>query len=136
MSAGPARIASFRGRVSCRHESGAPGLTLAGTSDEGEAVSLSFSGPAGLPAELPALPATLEDVVVERVEDTLYRVRASSGEWLIPAGAAHLHREVAQAFYAVIRPRTPPWHKRALWRLLLAMAGSPVGSRVIRWLRR
>lgn len=154
MSAAAARIVKFRGSVRChRALSGAPALTLTGTAEDGEDLTLILSvrpvqaaqGPAhGAPGPgaglgqgaIPYLPPLLEEVEVDRIEADLYRIRASCGKWIISAWAMHLHREVAPAFYSVIRPQVPPWHRRALWSFLLVLAASPFAPRLIRWLRR
>src|SRR5262245_25393440 len=127
------RLATFRGAVSCIRARDVPALTLTGMTAEApdEPTALAFS--AGAPGDLPP---TLQDAVVERLGDGRYRVASASGEWLLPAGTAHLHREVAAGFYRAIPPRPAPLSKRALWRAVLALAGSRAGLATLRWLRR
>jgi hypothetical protein len=134
MSIRPHRVVIFRGGVSCRREASGPlGLTLIGwTSDHpDERVSLAFSGRAP-----EALPDVLEDPIVDRLDETRYRIACSPREWVIEAGAIHLHREIATTFYQAIPPRLAPWTRRFFWRLLLGLAASSWGKRLLLALRR
>lgn len=133
------RLVSFHGAVRCHRAHSAPELTLTGRAQEDEAdeVTLAFSASA-----LPELPEVLEDPSVEQIAGdgtggaaATYRLRSAAGEWLIQARAVHLHRELTAAFYTAIPPRVPPWRKRVLWRLILALAGSPLGGPLLRRLR-
>lgn len=129
----PRRIVRFRGGVSCRREAGPLELTLVGltTDRPDEVATLAFSGtaPAGLPE-------ALEDATVEQVEAGRYRIRSGQREWVFAARAVHLHREVSASFYRAIAPRVVPWSKRLFWRVVLAMAASPTGKRLLLALRR
>jgi hypothetical protein len=122
------RIARFRGGVSCRRESGLLGLTLIGRTTErpDETATLTFTGNAP-----DNLPEALEDATVEQLEVGRYRIRSGRREWIVPAGAALLHREVATTFYRAIAPRPVPWNKRLFWRVLLGLAANPVGRRLL-----
>ncbi len=127
-------IITFRDGVSCRREPQGPlGLTLAGRSRDrpDEWASLAFSGPAP-----EGLPEALENPSVEQVEVGSYRITCEGGEWLVSATAAHLHREVATAFYRVVPPRQPPWRRRVFFRIVLGLAGNPIGRRLLLALRR
>jgi hypothetical protein len=127
------RIVRFRGGVSCRRDEGPLGLTLIGrtTDRPDEIASLAFSG-----AAPPKLPEALEDATVEQVEAGRYRIWSGKREWVFPARAAHLHREVATAFYRAISPRVAPASKRLFWRFVLALAASRIGRRLLLTLRR
>jgi hypothetical protein len=128
------RVLAFRGGVSCRREPDGPlGLTLIGwTSDHpDERVSLAFSGPAPR-----TLPEVLEDPVVDRLDERRYRIASTPREWVIEASAIHLHREVAATFYRAIPPREAPWSRRLFWRIVLALARSTWGKRLMLALRR
>jgi hypothetical protein len=129
----PKRIVRFGGGVSCRRDAGPLGLTLIGRTLDcpAEIASLAFSGSA--PA---ALPEALEDVTVEQVAAGRYRIRSGRHEWVFPARAAHLHREVSASFYRAIAPRLVPWKKRLFWRVVLAMLANPMGRRLLLALRR
>ena len=109
----------FRGWVSCRRDGEGPlGLILVGrTMDRpDEVVHLAFSSRA--PGDLPD---ALEDAIVERVGERRWRVASGGREWLLE-GAAHLHREIAGAFYRAIPPRAVPWRKRIFWQVVLKLA--------------
>ena len=129
----PRRIVRFRGGVSCRREAGPLELTLVGrtTDRPDEVATLAFSGTAPT-----ALPEALEDATVEQVEPGRYRIRSGQREWVFPARAVHLHREVSGSFYRAIVPRVVPWSKRLFWRVVLTMAASPTGKRLLLSLRR
>jgi len=117
--------------VRCTHTRDVPALTLAGMTVEtpDEPTTLAFSSAPG------ELPATLQDPVVERLGDGRYRIASASGEWLLPPGPAHLHRDVGARFYRAIPPRPAPWKKRVFWRVVLALAASRAGLATLRRLR-
>jgi hypothetical protein len=122
------RIVRFRGGVSCRREAGLLGLTLIGrTADRpDETATLAFTG-----AAPENLPEALEDAMVEQMDAGHYRIRSGQREWDVPAGSAHLHREVSNTFYRAIAPRPVPWNKRLFWRVLLGLAANPLGRRLL-----
>jgi len=124
----------FRGGVSCRQDSSGPlGLTLVGwTSDHpDERVSLAFSG-----RSPDTLPEVLEDPIVDRLDETRYRISSPPRVWIVEASAIHLHREMAATFYRAIPPRAAPWSRRFLWRVLLALAAREWGKKLLLALRR
>jgi hypothetical protein len=82
------------------------------------------------------LPEALEDATVEQLDAGRYRIWSGQREWIFPARANHLHREVAASFYRAVAPRLVPLSKRLFWRLVLAMAASPTGKRLLLALRR
>ena len=127
------RIVRFRGGVSCRRDEGPLGLTLIGRTidrpDETATLAFSASAPAGLPE-------ALEDATVEQVGAGRYRIWTGRREWIFPARSAHLHREVSTTFYRAITPRLVPWSTRLFWRVVLAVASSWVGKRLLLVLRR
>ncbi len=134
MRSDPHRLLVFRGGVSCRRDSNGPlGLTLVGwTSDHpDEKVSLAFGGRVH-----DTLPEVLEDAIVDRIGESRYRIASGTREWVIEANATHLHREIAGAFYRAIPPRAVPWSKRTFWRLVLGLAGTRLGKRLLLTLRR
>jgi len=122
------RIVRFRGGVSCRRDEGPFGLTLIGctTDRPDELATLAFSGTA--PAKLPE---ALEDATVEQLSGGQYRICSGQREWIIPARSVHLHREVSATFYRAVAPRPPPWSKRLFWRIVLALAASSTGKRLL-----
>jgi hypothetical protein len=127
------QIVRFRGGVSCRRDEGPLGLTLIGRTtdrpDETATLAFATSAPSGLPE-------ALEDATVEQLDAGRYRIRTGGREWIFPARSAHLHREVSTTFYRAITPRLVPWSTRMFWRVVLAMAASPVGKRLLLVLRR
>ena len=134
MTSEPHRVVTFRGGVSCRRDPDGPlGLTLIGwTADHpDERVTVAFSGRAP-----DSLPEVLEDPTVYRIDQRRYRIASTPREWTVDAGAAHVHRELATAFYRAIPPRPAPWTKRLFWRVVLALAARPWGKRLLLALRR
>lgn len=134
MSEANPTIARFRGGVGCRRESDTPlGLTLVGRSADrpDEVICVAFSGSA--PEDLPEV---LEDARVERDSDNSYRIVADSRHWVIAAPAVHVHRDVATVFYRAVAPRSPPLMRKILLNLVLTLAHSPTGKRLLLALRR
>jgi hypothetical protein len=133
MSDGALAVAAFRGVVRCRRDSAGPlEITLEGRAADaaGEPLSVAFSG-----ATDPGLPDTFEEVMVERVGPTRYRIAAGARDWLMEAAAVHLHRDVARAFYQALPPRPAPFGRRLVFRLALGLARSRIGLAVLRALR-
>ena len=127
----PERLASFRGEVHCERAQCVPELTLSGmTLEASEPTALAFS--ARVPADLPP---RLEDVRVEHLGGTEYRISAPGGSWQISASAVHLHRDAAAQFYAAIPPRRAPWAKRLFWGAVLALARTRAGIALLKALR-
>jgi hypothetical protein len=127
MSAAAAGRVQFLGWISCRRDGEGPlGLILVGRTRERpeEAVQMAFACPA--PADLPD---ALEDASVEQLGSRQYRLTSGDRSWTLD-GIAHVHREVATAFYKALPPRPVPLQKRLFWRVLLGLATNPVG----RWL--
>lgn len=124
------RIVRFRGGVSCRREDGPLGLTLIGRTTLDEVATLAFAATA--PA---SLPEALEDATVEEVETGRYRIWSGRREWIFPAHSIHLHREVATTFYRAIPARLVPWKKRLFWNVVLSMAASRLGKRLLLMIR-
>jgi hypothetical protein len=134
MTSEPLRVVTFRGGVSCRRDSSGPlGLTLIGwTADHPEEkISLAFTGRAP-----DTLPEVLEDPTVYRIDERRYRIASTPREWLMEATAVHLHREITTAFYHALPPRAAPWSKRFFWGVVLALASTSWGKRLLLALRR
>jgi len=123
------RSIHFRGWISCRRDGEGPlGLILVGRATQHrreEAVQVAFSCPA--PADLPE---ALEDARLEFVGPNQYRLTSGGRSWALQ-GAAHVHREIATAFYKALPPRRVPWKKRLFWRVMLALAANPLGRRLL-----
>ena len=124
MAAAPLR---FLGWISCRRDGEGPlGLILVGRTKDRpeEAVQMAFACPG--PVDLPD---ALEEAVVERLGPKQYRLSSGDRSWTLD-GVAHVHREVASAFYKALPPRPVPFRKRLFWRVMLGLASNPAG----RWL--
>ncbi len=125
-----ARTIHFRGWISCRRDGEGPlGLILVGRTSQhrrDEAVQVAFSCPA--PVDLPE---ALEDARIEFLGDRRHRLTSGDKSWTLD-GAVHVHREVAGAFYKAIPPRPVPWRKRLFWRVMLSLASTPLGRRLLR----
>ena len=123
------RSIHFRGWISCRRDGEGPlGLILVGRTSQhrrDEAVQVAFSCPA--PADLPE---ALEDARLEFLGANHYRLTSGGRSWALQ-GAAHVHREIASAFYKALPPRPVPWKKRLFWRVMLALASNPLGRRLL-----
>jgi hypothetical protein len=123
----PAGIVRFLGWISCRRDGEGPlGLILVGRTKDrpDEAMQMAFACPA--PVDLPD---ALEEATVERLGPHQYRLTSGDRSWTLD-GVAHVHREVASAFYKAVPPRPVPFRKRLFWRVMLGLAGTAAG----RWL--
>jgi hypothetical protein len=123
------RSIHFRGWISCRRDGEGPlGLILVGRTSQhrrDEAVQVAFSCPA--PADLPE---ALEDARLEFLGANHYRLKSGGRSWALQ-GPAHVHREIASAFYKALPPRPVPWKRRLFWRVMLALASNPLGRRLL-----
>ena len=120
-------VVRFLGWISCRRDGEGPlGLILVGRTKDwpDEAVQMAFACAA--PADLPE---ALEEVTVERLDPQHYRLTSGNRSWTLE-GVAHIHREVAGAFYKALPPRPVPLRKRLFWRVMLGLAATGVG----RWM--
>ena len=123
----------FSGQTECRRDGCGPlGLTLRGhTADHPhELVQLCFTGQA--PEDLPKF---LTDPRVERVSAGDYRITSAEGSWSVSAGAVHLHRDVTREFYRAIPAQPIRWKQRLFWRIILALAMSSTGRKLIARIR-
>jgi hypothetical protein len=126
-------LARFVGRVDCRVNGCGPlGLVLSGHTAQGpqELLHLSFAGKA--PADFPN---ALENATAERVAAESFRIVSGARIWTVSARAAHLHREVAAAFYAALPSQPIRWTQRLFWRIVLALAASSAGRGLLRVVR-
>jgi hypothetical protein len=122
--------AVFRGPVACRRAGNA--LTLTGrAADTDEILILTFFAPAiaDLPDSLPAL-------TLRALDRNRYGITCASRDWIIEPTSVHVHRDVGSAFYRAVPPRPTPLGKRLLWRVVLALAGTRMGKRLLLRLRR
>jgi hypothetical protein len=130
----PTLIVRFFGGVSCRRNDDGPlRLALIGRTADypDEVVTLTFATKPPI-----AIPEALEDVAVERSDASHFRIWNDQREWIVAASTCHLHREAATMFYRALPPRAVPRSKRLFWLLVLALAGSSAGKRLLLALRR
>jgi hypothetical protein len=123
-------VIEFSGRVEARRKDCGPlHLVLSGRTVQQpqELVHLSFAGTA--PADLPD---TLENATIERVGPGHFTIASGARRWTVNARAAHVHREVAAAFYRAIPPQPVRWTQRLFWRIVLALAATRPGRALVR----
>ena len=130
----PAPSVQFAGQTDCRRDGcGLLGLILCGhTADHPhELVRLCFTGNA--PEDLPR---SLADPRVERVSNTDYRITSGARSWSVSARTVHLHRDATREFYRAIPAKPIRWTERLFWRVILALARSSAGRKVIAHIRK
>ena len=124
-------LAVFRGTVLCHRFANV--LTLAGPAADSadDELILSF-----ILRDFPSLPESLTAPVVVALDEHRYRIVSPARDWVIEATSLHVHRDIGNIFYRAIPPRPAPLAKRFFWRLVLALAGSRAGKRLLLSLRR
>jgi len=124
-------LAAFRGPVTCRR--GVNLLTLAGCADDAadDILIVTFFG-----AMLPDLPDSLGAATIRARNERHYHITSASRDWTLAATAVHVHRDIGREFYRAIPPRPAPLRKRIFWRVVLALAGTRAGKRLLLSLRR
>lgn len=122
----PRPLALWRGPVSCRRTPHA--LILTGLAGEPEEAALIVTL---LASELPDVPDSLTAAEVLALDEHRYRIVTAGGSWEIEASSVHVHRDIAAAFYRAIPPRQVPLRKRVFWRIVLALAGTRLGKRLL-----
>ncbi len=126
----PRSLAALRGPVTCRRARNALILSGAAADSAADALILTFIGPAGA-----ALPDSLTDAAVLAVGERRYRITSGSRDWAVEAASLHVHRDIGSTFYRAIPPRPAPLAKRLFWRVVLALAGTGAGKRLLSFLR-
>lgn len=124
-------LAAFRGSVACRRDVG--GLTLTGCAADAapDILIVTF-----IAANVPDLPDSLSAAVVRARDERHYRIVSGDRDWVIEATSVHVHRDVGREFYSAIPPRPVPLKKRFFWRVVLTLAGTRAGQRLLLSLRR
>lgn len=127
----PSPLAAFRGAVTCNRT--ADTLTLRGSAADcaDDRLILTF-----VSASTPDIPVPLTAVSVQSVDKDHYRISSASRDFVVEAPSVHLHRDVGRAFYRALPPRPVPLKKRVFWRVVLWLAGTRAGKRVLTSLRR
>lgn len=134
MSAGEpassAPLAAFRGPVGCSRCGHALILSGAAADSADDRLILTLIRPS-----IPDIPLPLSAISVSALDGGRYRIASGSGDLLIEAAAVHLHRDIGRVFYRAVAPRPAPLGKRLFWRLVLSLAGSRAGKRLLASLR-
>lgn len=130
-SPAPAPVAVFHGPVACRRAANT--LTLSGSAADSadDRLILTFTSPSS-----PRLPECLTDASVRAVDQQHYIVTCESRELIVEATALHIHRDVGKAFHRAVPPRPAPLGKRLFWQVVLRLAGTRAGKRLLLSLRR
>jgi hypothetical protein len=81
------------------------------------------------------LPESLAGAVVVTLDGRHVRIASGSRDWVIETASVHLHRDIGKTFYRALPPRPAPLRKRLFWRVVLAVAHSSTGKRVLLSLR-
>jgi hypothetical protein len=123
--------AEFRGEVACSRTANA--LILSGVAADcaDDRLILTF-----ISASIPDIPHSLTAVSVHALDGRHYRIASGSGDLVVEAASLHVHRDIGRVFYRAIPPRRVPLKKRLFLRLVLWLAGSSAGKRVLSSLRR
>ena len=124
-------LAAFRGTVTCGRTARA--LTLGGCAADSadDRLILTF-----ISSSVPEITDPLTAVSVRRVGEHRYCISSPSREFELEASSVHLHRDIGRTFYRAIPPRPVPLTKRLFWGLVLRLAGSDTGKRMLAALRR
>lgn len=126
----PRSLAAFRGPVTCRRTFNALVLSGAAADPPADVLILTFADPTGA-----ALPDSLTGAAILALGERRYRITSGSRDWSIEAASMHVHRDIGSAFYRAIPPRPVPLTKRLFWRVVLALAGTGAGKRLLLSLR-
>ncbi|MGH8303563.1 MAG: hypothetical protein ACRET5_19115 [Steroidobacteraceae bacterium] len=124
-------LAAFRGPVACRRTADALTLTGAAADSLDDRLIVTLSR-----ANAPEMPNSFAAATVSVLDEHRYRITSASRFWAVEAASAHVHRDVGAAFYRAIPPRAVPLRKRLFWRVVLALAGTRSGKRMLLSLRR
>jgi hypothetical protein len=131
----PHPLAAFRGPVACRRTGNALILTGAAAAVEDERLILTFIGAAGLAEVADSLADSLVNSVaaaeVLALDERHCRIVSAARSWDVEVTSVHVHHDVGAVFYRAIPPRPVPLGKRLLWRLVLALAATRLGKRLL-----
>lgn len=124
-------LAAFRGAVVCSRTGNV--LTLSGCAADSADDRLILTL---ISSSIPAIPDSVPGASVRAVDEHHYRLTSASGDWVVEATSFHVHRDIGRAFYRAVPPRPAPLGKRLFWRVVLALAGTSTGKRLLLFLRR
>ena len=124
-------LAAFRGPVTCRRTANT--LTLSGSAADSadDCLILTF-----ISASIPEVPDSLASAAVRALDERHYRITSAARDWIVEATSLHVHRDIGNAFYRAVPPRPAPLKKRLFWRVVLALAATGAGKRLLLSLRR
>jgi len=127
----PSPLAAFRGRVACRLARNV--LTLSGSDADSadDCLILTFICPS-----VPDVPDSLTAAVIHAADERHYRITSASRNLIVEATSLHVHHDIGRAFYQAVPPRPAPLKKRLFWRVVLALAGTRAGKRLLLSVRR
>lgn len=108
-------------------------LTLSGSAADSadDRLILTFISPS-----IPDVPDSLTSAVIRAVDESRYQISSAARELIVEATSLHVHRDIGSAFYRAVPPRPAPLGKRIFWRVVLALAASSPGKRLLLSLRR
>jgi hypothetical protein len=123
---GTQELVRFSDRVECRFDADTPlGVTLMGRDAAGPVqVSLLCAPPM-------SWPATFDAPVVLRTDADRILVKSGASEVTLRVAGVFVHRDVTRAFEGSVPPRRAPLGKRLFWSLVLALAGTSIGRRLL-----
>lgn len=121
---------AFHGPVNCSRWRNALTLTGAAADSADDILILTF-----ITRTAPDLPEYLAAATVHALDDGHYRITSGSRDWVVGTTSFHVHRDIGAAFYRAIPPRIAPLQKRLFWRIVLALAGTGAGKRLLLSLR-
>jgi hypothetical protein len=124
-------LAAFRGPVTIRRTANA--LTLNGSAADfaDDRLILTF-----VSRSIPEVPDSLTSATIRAVDGHHYRITSDAREWVVEATSFHVHRDIGDTFYRAVPPRPAPLKKRLFWRVVLALAATGAGKRLLLSLRR
>ena len=122
----PPPLAAFRGPVLCRRIRDALILSGSAADSPDEVLILTLISPVRADP-----PESLNAAVVTSLDEQHYRIASPSRDWIVEATSIHLHRDIRAAFYRAIPMRPAPLVKRLFWRMVMALAGSRAGKRLL-----
>lgn len=108
-------------------------LTLSGSAADSadDRLILTFISPS-----IPDVPASLTSAIIRAVDERRYQISSAARDLIVEATSLHVHRDIGSTFYRAVPPRPAPLGKRIFWRVVLALAASSPGKRVLLSLRR
>jgi hypothetical protein len=124
-------LAAFRGQVACTRTANALILSGAAADSDDDRLILTLTSPS-----IPDIPDSLTAVILTAIDEHRYRIASESGDLVVEAVSLHVHRDIGRTFYRALPPRPVPLAKRIFWLLVLSLAGSRTGKRVLASLRR